>query len=79
MYLISFTVDEDYVEVVETITFPPEEGVAFVTVFFTPNDVFPETNKTFELYLSPVDDVYISPLAAANVIIINDDPNMPGI
>ena len=59
-------------------TFAPGQTVATVTVVLAPDDVFPEPDKTFDLFLGPAEDVYISPYAAASVTIINDDPDLPG-
>ena len=72
------TVGEDFEAVQSTVTFAPGQTVATVTVVLAPDDVFPEPDKTFELFLGPAEDVYISPFAAASVTIVNDDPDLPG-
>ena len=72
------TVGEDYFNVSTVVSFAPEQSQATVTVLLAPDDVFPEPNKTFELFLSPSEGIYITPFAAATVTILNDDPDLPG-
>ena len=73
------TVGEDFEAVQRTVIFAPGQMVASVTVALAPDDVFSEEDKSFELFLGPVEDVYVSPFAAATVTIINDDPDLPGM
>lgn len=42
------------------------------------DDVFPEANKTFEVYLSASPGVFISPLGYVSATILNDDPELTG-
>ena len=65
--------------VFETVTFAPGQTVANLTVRLSPDDVFTEADEIFELYLGPGEGVYINPIAAANVVILNDDPDLPGV
>jgi hypothetical protein len=67
----------DFSEVSEVVTFEPGQPVAIVTIPLSPDDVFPEPDKVFEVFLGPTDGVYITPYAAANVTILNDDDDLP--
>ena len=49
-----------------------------VTIPLAPDDVFPEPDKTFEVFLGPIEGVYVTPFAAATVTILNDDDDLPG-
>ena len=73
-----FTDGIDFSEVSEVVTFEPGQSVAIVTIPLSPDDVFPEPDKVFEVFLGPTDGVYITPYAAANVTILNDDDDLPG-
>ena len=42
------------------------------------NDIFPEENKTFEVYLAASPGVYLAPITYTTVRILNDDPDLPG-
>ena len=72
------TAGEDFKEFKQTVTFEPTQTVVTVTVPLAPDDVFPEPDRTFELFLSAAEGVFIFPFAAATVTILNDDPDLPG-
>ncbi len=66
------------------------QGLDEVVVTFNPNqvqlivdigivdDVFPEDTEEFEVFLSASPGVYIELPAYARIIILNDDPDLPG-
>ena len=43
------------------------------------DDVFPEPTESFQVFLSTSPGVYIQSPAVATVVIIDTDPNIPGI
>lgn len=63
----------------QNITFSPDQESLFVSISLSEDDVFPEENKTFEVFLSPASGVFINPIAYATVTILNDDPELPGM
>ena len=60
------------------VEFPAGTDSMVVSVPFTTDDIFPEEDKVFEVYLGASPGVYISPIAYVNVTIENDDPPLPG-
>ena len=69
----------DYHGVDEEIVFSPDEVSKGVLIPFTEDDVLPEANKTFEVYLSASPGVFISPNAYVTATILNDDMPVPGL
>ena len=63
----------DYLAVDEEVVFGSDEVSKQVLVPFTEDDIVPESNKTFEVYLSASLGVFISPIAYATATILNDD------
>ena len=78
LFSLPSTVEIDYSEFSEIITFEPQQSIVQVNVILSEDDVFPEPDKVFELFLSPSEGVFITPFAAATVTIINQDPDLPG-
>ncbi len=68
----------DYFPVDETVEFAAGETSREVLVGI-PDDIFPETNKTFEVFLACSPGVYLSPYSYTTVRILNDDPDLPGV
>lgn len=56
-----------------------DEDQKAVGIPLAEDDVFPEENKTFEVYLSASQGVFISPFGYASAVILNDDPPLPGM
>ena len=50
-----------------------------ILIPFTDDDILPEANKTFEVYLSASPGVFISPIAYITATILNDDLPLPGL
>ena len=65
-------------EVLEEVHFGVDENMKTVAIPLAEDDVLPEVNKTFEVYLSASQGVFISPFGYASAIILNDDPPLPG-
>ena len=76
---VFFAEDIDYRGVDEEIIFGPDEVSKGVLIPFTGDDVLPEANKTFEVYLSASPGVFISPNAYVTATILNDDIPVPGL
>ena len=66
--------DVDFLEVDMDIVFPAGTNSMVVSVPFTADDIFPEEDKVFEVYLGASPGVFISPIAYVNITIENDDP-----
>ena len=62
----------------EEVHFEANEDEKVVAIPLAEDDVFPEGNKTFEVYLSASQGVFISPFGYAFAVILNDDPPLPG-
>ena len=73
-----FAVGTDYMEILQEVHFGVDENMKTVMIPLAEDDVFPEVNKTFEVYLSASQGVFISPFGYASAIIRNDDPPLPG-
>ena len=71
--LVFFAEGVDYLAVDEEVIFGSDEVSKQVLVPFTEDDIVPESNKTFEVYLSASLGVFISPIAYATATILNDD------
>ena len=69
----------DYVAVNVTVAFLPGQITQEVRVSLAEDDIFPEPNKTFEVYLAASPGVYLSPITYTVVTILNDDPDLPGM
>ena len=69
----------DYFAVDEEVIFSSDEMLKSVLIPFTDDDVLPEANKTFEVYLSASPGVLISPIAYVTATILNDDIPVPGL
>ena len=69
----------DYVAVNVTVAFLPGQTTQEVRVSLAEDDIFPEPNKTFEVYLAASPGVYLSPITYTVVTILNDDPDLPGM
>jgi hypothetical protein len=67
----------DYFAVDEEVIFSSDEMLKSVLIPFTDDDVLPEANKTFEVYLSASPGVLISPIAYVTATILNDDIPVP--
>ena len=67
----------DYSTVDRNVEFAPGEVTREVQVRIQ-NDIFPEENKTFEVYLAASPGVYLHPITYTTVRILNDDPDLPG-
>ena len=63
----------DYLAVDEEVIFASDEVSKHILVLFTEDDIVPESNKTFEVYLSASPGVFISPIAYVTATILNDD------
>ena len=75
---IALTADVDYTSVVINITFNSGENSSVVAVPIT-NDVLPEADETFEVFLknitgSPYDVIFADPSVAVGTIIDNKVP-----
>lgn len=68
----------DYTAVNKEIVFKGEEISEDIEIKLAADDVFPETNKTFEVYLSASPGVFISPPGYVSATILNDDPELTG-
>ena len=60
-------------EVDKDIRFGSSEIVKVIQIPLAEDDIFPEANKTFEVYLSASQGVFISPIAYVSAVILNDD------
>ena len=60
------------------VVFEPEESTKLVSILLPEDDVFPEANKTLEVYLSATPGVYINPFGYAYATILNDDEPLTG-
>ena len=60
------------------VTFEPDETSKLVSIPLLEDDVFPESNKTFEVYLTGSPGVLISPIGYAYATILNDDAPLRG-
>ena len=69
---------EDYIAFNTSIVFGPEERLKTIQVQLAPDDVFPEGNKSFDIFLTASPGVYLSPTTVINVTILNDDLALPG-
>ena len=65
-------------EVDTDILFPALVESVSVSVALGPDNIFPGEDKVFEVYLGAALGVFVSPIAYANVTIIDPDPNIPG-
>ena len=80
MYIyIMYTADEDFIEISMDVHFPAQTSSVVVDVELAADDVFPEEDKVFEVYLGASLGVYIHPFAYTSVVIVNDDPPLQGI
>lgn len=68
----------DYTAVNENLIFKGEEVSKEIEIKLATDDIFPEPNKTFEVYLSASSGVYISPIGYMTATILNDDPELTG-
>ena len=68
----------DYMEVEEDLQFESNEVVKVIQIPLAKDDVFPEANKTFEVYLSASQGVFISPIGYVSAVILNDDLPIAG-
>lgn len=66
----------DYVDINVTVDFLLGETTREVCVSIAEDDIFPEPNKTFEVYLAAFP--WSVPLSTL-VTILNDDPDLPGM
>ena len=69
----------DFLPLEMEVIFAADEVSKSVQIKLTDDDVFPEANKTFEVYLLASPGVYISPTGYASAIILNDDSPLPGL
>lgn len=69
----------DYTGLTRSVRFNRDENTKIIEIPLAEDDVFPEVNKTFEVYLTAAEGVYISPTAYVSAVILNDDPPLPGI
>lgn len=69
----------DYFAVDVELVFRSEEVSKMVQIPLANDDIFPEANKTFEVYLGASPGVFISPIGYVSAIILNDDPPLPGL
>ena len=60
-------------EVDKDIRFGSSEVVKVIQIPLAEDDIFPEANKTFEVYLSASQGVFISPIGYVSAVILNDD------
>ena len=60
------------------VTFSSSEVSKSVLIQLAEDDVFPEANKTFQVYIRASPGVYISPNAYVTAMILNDDAELRG-
>ena len=60
------------------ILFPSQQESVVVEVELAEDDIFPEDDKVFEVYIGATPGAFVSPNAHVNVTILNDDPPLPG-
>ena len=74
------TVGEDYNAVNASVIFEPrsENIIQEFIGTLAPDDVFPEANKSFEIFLTASPGAYLFPDTVVMVTILNDDPPLPG-
>ena len=66
---------EDFIPETRELVLMETELVVFVRLV---DDVFPEKDEKFEVFLSAAPGALIVPPAFATVTILNDDPPLPG-
>ena len=69
----------DYFPVDTEVVFNPDESSKLISINLAEDDVFPEANKTFEVYLASTPGVFISPVGFAFATILNDDEPLTGL
>ncbi|CAI8026301.1 Deleted in malignant brain tumors 1 protein [Geodia barretti] len=69
--------DVDYFPIDTEVVFDPDESSKLVSINLPEDDVFPEANKTFEVYITATPGVLISPIGFAYATILNDDEPLP--
>ena len=78
LFCIIYTADEDYIPIDIEVIFERDETYKLVSIPLTEDDLFPENNKTFEVYLAGSPGVFISPIGHAFITILNDDAPLEG-
>lgn len=68
----------DYFSMERDVTFRSSEVSKSVLIQLTDDDVFPEPNKTFQVYIRASPGVYLSPTAYVTARILNDDEQLRG-
>ena len=71
------TAGEDYEAVNTSIMFDPQNSIQEFVGRLALDNVFPEANKSFEIFLTASPGAYLSPDTAVTVTILNDDPPLP--
>ena len=77
IFLIFITVSEDFINESKLLEFAPNQRSLTVTVRLV-DDVFPEGIEEFEVFLSASPGIFIDSPAFARIVILNDDPDLPG-
>ena len=76
---VCFVADVDYFPIDTEVVFDPDESSKLVSINLPEDDVFPEANKTFEIYFTATPGVLISPIGFAYATILNDDEPLTGL
>ena len=71
-------VGDDYEELDLIVSFAAGETATEVELSFV-NDVFPEADEEFDVYLAVSPGTFITEPSSAVVTILNDDPDLPGV
>lgn len=79
MLFFHYVADVDYTPIDMAVVFESNESSKVIQILLTEDDVFPEENKTFEVYLTATPGVYVSPFAYALATVLNDDEPLPGL
>ena len=76
--LFLFIVGKDFINTSKVVHFKLGETKSAVKIPLADDDIFPEENKTFEVYLTASQGVFIYPNGYAQAVIFNDDRPLPG-
>ena len=69
---------KDFIEVEVHVLLPAKMNSVVVPVPLGSDNIFPGDDKVFEVYLGAATGLFVSPIAYANVTIIDPDLPLPG-